>query len=115
MQRTDFNRQILGLSPWSVGKVDLDMTANRMVVRVEIDRATKWFHPDTHEPATLHKWTERKWRHLDTCQFETIIEANVPSVKYRDGKIDEVAGNFQGHFLRQGTSVCRQEAGSIWG
>ena len=92
MTSTDFYRHILGLeSPWSVSTVDLDMTAHRVVVRVDIDRTTKWFHPETQEPATLHKWTERKWRHLDTCQFETIIEANVPSVKYRDGKIEEVA------------------------
>ncbi len=92
MKSTDFYRQILGLdAPWSVSKVDLDMTANRVVVRVEVDRSTKWFHPETRESATLHKWTGRRWRHLDTCQFETIIEASVPSVKYRDGTIEEVA------------------------
>lgn len=92
MTNTEFYRHILGLeSPWGVSNVDLDMTANRVVIRLEIDRTTKWFHPETREPAILHKWTERRWRHLDTCQFETIIEASVPSVKYRDGKIEEVA------------------------
>ena len=92
MTNTEFYRHILGLeSPWGVSNVDLDMTANRVVIRLEIDRTTKWFHPETREPARLHKWTERRWRHLDTCQFETIIEASVPSVKYRDGKIEEVA------------------------
>lgn len=92
MTNTEFYRHILGLeSPWGVSNVDLDMTANRVVIRLEIDRTTKWFHPETREPAILHKWTERRWRHLDTCQFETLIEASVPSVKYRDGKIEEVA------------------------
>lgn len=92
MTSTEFYRQILGLEkPWSVKKVDLDMAANRVVIVVEIDRSTKWFDPETFERATLHKWTERRWRHLDTCQFETIIEASVPSVKYRDGRIEEVA------------------------
>lgn len=92
MTNTEFYRHILGLeSPWGVSNVELDMTANRVVIRLEIDRTTKWFHPETREPAILHKWTERRWRHLDTCQFETIIEASVPSVKYRDGKIEEVA------------------------
>jgi hypothetical protein len=28
---------------------------------------------------------------LDTCQFETVIKANVPCVKHRDGSIEEVA------------------------
>jgi transposase len=92
MESTAFYRKILGLNePWSVSKVDLDMEAKRVVIRVEVDRRTKWFHPETQEPATVHKWTERRWRHLDTCQFETIIEASVPSVKYRDGTIEEIA------------------------
>ena len=113
MTSTEFYRHILGLeSPWSVSKVDLDMTANRVVVRVEIDRTTKWFHPETQEPATLHKWTERKWRHLDTCQFETIIEANVPSVKYRDGKIEEVAVPWADRYQR--FTKLMEQAVIIW-
>jgi hypothetical protein len=53
MKSTEFYRHILGLeTPWSVSDVDLDMNANRVVVRVEIDRTTKWFHPESQEPAT---------------------------------------------------------------
>ena len=89
---TDFYQQILGLSyPWNVTGVALDMDAKRVVVRVEVKRDTIWGHPETKVAATLHKWTERRWRHLDTCQFETVIEARVPSVKHSDGSIEEVA------------------------
>jgi len=92
MQSTNFYQQILGISsPWKVVNVDLDMDAKRVVVRAEVDRKTKWYHPDTKLPASLHKWAERTWRHLDTCQFETLIIANVPSVKYQDGSIEEIA------------------------
>ncbi len=113
MKSTDFYRQILGLNaPWSVSNVDLDMTANRVVVRVEVDRSTKWFHPDTREPATLHKWTDRRWRHLDTCQFETIIEASVPSVKYRDGSIEEVAVPWADRYQR--FTKLMEQAVIIW-
>lgn len=28
---------------------------------------------------------------MDTCQFETVIKANVPSVKHRDGSVEEIA------------------------
>ena len=113
MTSTEFYRHILGLeSPWSVNNVDLDMTANRVVVRVEIDRTTKWFHPETQEPATVHKWTERRWRHLDTCQFETIIEASVPSVKYRDGKIEEVAVPWADRYQR--FTKLMEQAVIIW-
>lgn len=92
MKSTDFYRQILGISsPWKIVNVELNMEAKRVVIRAEVDRTTQWGHPETKQPASLHKWTERTWRHLDTCQFETVIEANVPSVKHRDGSIEEIA------------------------
>ena len=67
------------------------MEAKQVVIRAEVDRATKWAHPETKQAAALHKWTESTWRHLDTCQFETVIKANVPSMKHRDGSIEEIA------------------------
>jgi len=87
-----FYQQILGLgSPWKVVKVDLDMEAKRVVIRVEIKEGTRWGDPETKGAAHVHKWTERTWRHLDTCQFETLIVAKVPSVKCADGRVVEVA------------------------
>lgn len=92
MDSTSFYSQILGItSPWKIVNVELDMKAKRVVIRVEVDRKIKWGHPETKLAASLHKWTERTWRHLDTCQFETLITANVPSVKHQDGSIEEVA------------------------
>jgi transposase len=89
---TDFHRQILGISAlWKIVNVELDMEAKRVVITAEVDRANQWAHPGTKQAASLHKWTERTWRHLDTCQFETVIHANVSSVKQRDGSIEEVA------------------------
>ena len=67
VKSTDFYRQILGISsPWKIVNVELDMESKRVVIRVEVDRTTKWGHPDTKQPASLHKWTERTWQHLDT-------------------------------------------------
>jgi transposase len=92
MDSTSFYSQILGITaPWKIVNVELDMGAKRVVIRVEVDRKTKWGHSETNLAASLHKWTERTWRHLDTCQFETLITANVPSVKHQDGSIEEVA------------------------
>jgi hypothetical protein len=39
--------------------------------------------------AHINGWTERQWRHLDTCQLETIIKARVPQLKYSDGRAAE--------------------------
>jgi hypothetical protein len=32
--------------------------------------------------------SERHWRHLDTCQFETIIKARIPQLKYSDDTVE---------------------------
>jgi transposase len=29
----------------------------------------------------IHDYEERRWRHLDSCQFQTIIVSRVPSVR----------------------------------
>ena len=101
MDSKDFYRQILGLeAPWKVIEVDLDIDAKRVAIRVEVDRTTLWIDPETKLRASLHKWTERTWRHLDTCQFETCITANVPSVKYPDGSIEEIAVPWAGRYQR---------------
>jgi len=101
VKSTGFYRQILGISsPWKIVNVELDMEAKRVVIRAEVDRTTKWAHPETKQAAALHKWTERTWRHLDTYQFETVIKANVPSMKHRDGSIEEIAAPWADRYQR---------------
>ena len=34
----------------------------------------------------MHGWVEREWRHLDTCEFETVIRAQVPRLKLKCGR-----------------------------
>jgi len=75
----DFYQQVLGLqSPWKVEQVELDMVAQRVVVHVGVEPGTKWGDPVTRGAAHVHQWRQRTWRHLDTCQFETLISARVP-------------------------------------
>ncbi len=113
MKSTDFYRQILGISsPWKIVSVDLDMAIKRVVIRAEVDRATQWGHPETKQAASLHKWTERTWRHLDTCQFETLITANVPSVKHQDGSIEEIAVPWAARYPR--TTKLLAQAVIMW-
>jgi transposase len=34
----------------------------------------------------IKDWQERTWRHLDTCQFNTIVTARVPRLLLKNGK-----------------------------
>lgn len=70
---------ILGLrEPWRVEEVAMDAAAGAVHVRVALPGNTRWVCPDCHADAPIHDHQERRWRHLDTCQFQTIVEARVP-------------------------------------
>jgi transposase len=92
MKDTALYEHLLGLkSPWSVKSVDLSLADQRVVVEVVLKRGQVWADPtDKSKRAHINGWTERQWRHLDTCQFETIIKARVPQLKYSDGTVEEL-------------------------
>ena len=49
-----------------------------VVVEVVLKKGQVWADPtDATKRAHINGWTERRWRHLDTCQFETLIKARV--------------------------------------
>lgn len=83
MQDRELYQQILGLSsPWSVERVDLEAAKSEVHVYVEHPRGTKFCCPKCKlELACYDHAAERQWRHLDTCQFKTILHARQPRVE----------------------------------
>ncbi len=73
---------ILGLQqPWNVARVELRETAAAVDVWVEAVAGTTFACPHCDEPAPIYDHVERRWRHLDTCQFRTLLCARVPRVQ----------------------------------
>ncbi len=93
MKDTGLYEHLLGLkTPWSVKAVDLSLAEHRVVVEVVLKKGQVWADPtDDTKRAHINGWSERQWRHLDTCQFETIIKARVPQLKYSDGSVEELS------------------------
>ncbi len=76
MQDCELYRQILGIeSPWKVERVELCRADGEVHVFLEHDEPVRWRCPECglhdHQP-------ERCWRHLDTCQYRTILHARPP-------------------------------------
>lgn len=65
-------------------EVKLDVGAKKVEVEVECAEKTLWVSEDG-KRLHIHDWERRSWRHLDTMQFETRINALVPRVKHPDG------------------------------
>jgi hypothetical protein len=107
MKDTALYEQLLGLKyPWSVKKLDLSLAEQRVVVEVVLKKGQVWAVPtDATERAHVNGWCERQWRHLDTCQFETLIKARIPQLKYSDGTVQEAVRRQEHRKLSQaGTS-----------
>jgi len=108
MKDTALYEQLLGLNtPWSVKKVDLSLADQRVVVEVVLKKAQVWADPtDATKRAHINGWSERRWRHLDTCQFETIIKARIPQLKYSDGTVEELTVPWAERYSRVTTMMA---------
>lgn len=61
-------------------------------VEVEVGIQAGWRWRDSNgELAQIHSWEERRWRHRDTMEYETILVARVPRLKRSDGKTEMAA------------------------
>jgi len=72
----------LGLSaPWHVVRVELTTDEQRVDLWLEHD-PTRWPCPECGaELAAFDHAETRTWRHLDTCQFETHLHAEIPRIQ----------------------------------
>ena len=70
---------VLGLkAPWRVERVETQLDAGEVHVTVALPTNTRWVCPECGAAAPIHDHQERSWRHLDTCQFHTLVHARVP-------------------------------------
>lgn len=83
MQDRELYQHILGLSsPWQVASVELDTGEQEIRVHVEHPRGAKFHCPECQAELACHDHAEeRRWRHLDSCQYKTILVARQPRVK----------------------------------
>ena len=85
MRDKDLYQQILGIErPWAVTHVDVNRAAQEVVVKVSRDQRVALKCPVCAKRASGYDQRVRRWRHLDTCQFKTILEAEVPRVQCKE-------------------------------
>ena len=79
---TSHYQQILGeTAPWAVSEVLLDVERLINEVRLTVKPDAIWACPQCRNRMHIKEWRTRRWRHLDSCQFQTILEAAVPVVE----------------------------------
>ena len=80
MQDHELYRRILGIeSPWYVDHVELKLEAGEVRVKLAHEAQAEWPCAECGDPCRLYDHqAERQWRHLDTCQYQTILHAAPP-------------------------------------
>ncbi|MEO0630118.1 MAG: ISL3 family transposase, partial [Planctomycetota bacterium] len=91
MESRDIYSQVLGLQePWSVSSVELDAREEEVRVRIEVDQGVCLPCPECKAECGGQDRRERKWRHLDTCEYRTVIIADVPRVRCPEHGVRQV-------------------------
>lgn len=83
MRDIELYRHLLGIElPWTVAKVELSVQEKRVDIWVEHGEGLLWACPECGLEFPLYDHAEeRAWRHLDSCQFQTILHARPPRVE----------------------------------
>jgi transposase len=81
MDERSLYAHILNLSgPWQVESLSLDENAGSVTVTVRIAENAILTCPACGKSCAVHDHRHRQWRHLDTCQFATLVKADVPRI-----------------------------------
>jgi transposase len=81
MRDRELYQQILGLSsPWKVVDIRLSLADRQVVIVVARESEVPLSCPSCGAACGVYDHRKRSWRHLDTCQLQTVIEAEVPRV-----------------------------------
>ena len=90
MRDKELYARIVGIeAPWRVEDVELNLQQGEVVVRVAHDGGPLRC-PECGRPANRDDTRQRRWRHLDTCQYRTILAAEVPRVQCEHHNVKQI-------------------------
>ncbi len=68
------------VTPWQVQALTLKKETQEIEVRVVCTERV-WACPTCGQRMHVHAYEERRWRHLDSCQYKTVMVCRVPTVQ----------------------------------
>ena len=91
MKDKDLYAQILGITyPWLVHDVELRLQENEVIIHLELASGYALACPLCGKAAPGYDTRKRRWRHLDTCQYRTVLVADVPRVECEEHGVHQV-------------------------
>lgn len=91
MQDRELYTRVLGLvAPWTITEVELNAAGEEIEVHIEAHAKGRMPCPECGVECGIHDRRERRWRHLDTCEYRTMIVAQVPRVRCSEHGVRQV-------------------------
>ncbi len=92
MDSTELYRQLLGVAtPWTVQRVEMDVHGLSVDVYLTHSGGTQFVCPKCGRSCTVYDHlAERRWRHLDSCHFRTVLHAKPPRIECPDDGVRQV-------------------------
>src|SRR5208283_1566459 len=92
MQDVELYTKVLGVKPpWMISGVQLDLKQRTVTISISYDTSVPVACPVCQGQAAIYDHQKRRWRHLDTMQFKTIIECEVPRASCEDHGVKQLA------------------------
>jgi len=86
-----FYNHLLGIeSPWEVSSIKRDSQQREVTAIVVYKQDLGYYCPECKRPAKLHDHRTRRWRHLDSCNHKTFIEAAIPRIECEEHGLRQI-------------------------
>ena len=79
MTHQDLHTMLGLVAPWKLESFEIDHAQRIVTLRV-ICTETVWGDPETKQRLHIHSHEERRWRHLDFWQYQTVLITKVPRI-----------------------------------
>ncbi len=92
MKDIELYRYLLGIEPpWTVERVELDLVNQQVDIWANHAGDLRWPCPECEALVPFYDHVpERRWRHLDSCQFKTFLHARPPRINCREHGVRQV-------------------------
>ena len=88
----EFYTNLLGITdPWEVIAIKRDSKTREVTAIVALKANLPLLCPICGALSKLHDHRSRRWRHLDSCNHKTIVEADIPRVECAEHGVKQVA------------------------
>ncbi|MBN8707305.1 MAG: ISL3 family transposase [Bacteroidetes bacterium] len=87
-------------SPWNIEGIRFEAEAGELHIQINYTRGSKFFYEDseTGEKGEYPAYdsSEKRWRHLNFFQYKCYLNAWIPRVKLKSGKVRQVQAPWEG-------------------